>query len=437
VDWTRGKHAVRAGTLVEGGWRRSDSLTNYLGTFTFASLADYEAGRPATFTQRIGDPLVSYSQWQAGLFIQDDWRARRNLTVSGGLRNEAQTHLGGAWNLAPRAGFTWSPFTNGRTTVRGGAGIFRDWLDADTFEQTLRVNGVRQTELVIRNPGYPDPRGGADGQEVLPASKYVLAPNLVMPQRAMVNAGLSQQLTPTLMANVGVSRSEGRNRLRGRNINAPGAGARRADPALGNITQVESTGKSRGLSLNAGLNLNLPSRRTFVFANYSWTHQENDADGPFSVPATSDDARGDWGPAAGVARHSFSAVANTTLRANLRTGISITARTGVPYGVTTGRDDNGDTVFNDRPAGVSRNSATGRGMWDVGGRISYAFGFGERSATGPAGGPMIVQRIGGGGSADLLGALGGGAPRTSGSASSSLPRRRTCSTTSTRSASLA
>ena len=39
------------GTLVEGGVYRSDNRTNYLGTFTFPSLADYDAGRPATYTQ--------------------------------------------------------------------------------------------------------------------------------------------------------------------------------------------------------------------------------------------------------------------------------------------------------------------------------------------------------------------------------------------------
>ena len=410
VDWAKGKHAVRAGALVEGGSYRSDSRTNYLGTYTFTSLSDYEAGRPASYTRRTGDPLVQYSHWQAGVFVQDDWRARKNLTLSGGLRQELQTQLEDRWNLGPRAGFTWSPFKSGRTTVRGGAGIFYDWLDADTFEQTLRVDGVRQQDVVVRNPGYPDPFSGGADQQVLPTSKYTVAGNLVTPKRAMVNVGLSQQLSPTIGVNVSFNRMAGTNRLRGRNINAPLPDGNRPDPSLGNVTQVESTARMRGQMVNAGLNLNLPTRRTMLFANYSWVRQEDDADGPFSLPANSYDLTGEWGPAAGVPRHTFSAIVNTTLAKNLRLGLTATARSGSHYNVTTGRDDNGDTVFNDRPTGVSRNSAVSNGMADAGARVSYAFGFGQRpAAAGVPGGPTMVMRMGGpGGAGDMLGMLGGG-----------------------------
>jgi hypothetical protein len=411
VDWAKGRHAMRAGTLVEGGAYRSDTRSNYLGTYTFASLTDYDVGRPSTFTRRVGDPRVDFSHWQAGVFVQDDWRARKNLTLSGGLRYERQTHLDDRMNLGPRGGFTWSPFKSGRTTVRGGGGIFYDWLDADTFEQTLRVDGVRQQDLVVRNPGYPDPFAGDGSSQVLPASKYTLAGDLVMPTRAMVNVGVSQQLARNLAANATFTHTNGADRLRGRNVNAPRADGTRPAPALGNVTEVESTARMRGTTINAGLNMNVPSRRTFLLANYSWIRQENDADGPFSLPANSYDPAGEWAAAAGVPHHVFSGIVNTTVARNIRLGVSATARTGSPYNVTTGRDDNADTVFNDRPAGVRRNSALTRGMWDVAARVSYAFGFGERPAPagGPAGPTMVIQRIGGpGGAGDLLGAMGGG-----------------------------
>jgi hypothetical protein len=411
VDWAKGKHAVRAGMLVEGGSYRTDSRSNYLGTFTFASLADFEAGQPTTFSRRAGDPRVEYSMWQGGVFVQDDWRVRKNLTLSGGLREELQTHLDDHSNLAPRIGFTWSPFKSGKTTIRGGAGIFYDWLDAGTFEQTLRVDGNHQRDMVIRNPGYPNPFGGDSSQEILPPSKYALASSLVQPLRKMVNIGFSQQLTPTLNANISAGHSAGTDRFRGRNVNAPRADGARPDPTLGNVTEVESTARMGGSSFNAGLNLNIPNRRTLLFANYSWLRQENDADGPFSLPADSYTLAGEWGPAAGIPHHIFSGIINTTVRKNIRLGLTATARTGTPYNITTGHDDNGDTVFNDRPAGISRNTATTKGMWDVGGRVSYAFGFGTRQAGGGMGGgpTVVIQRVGAvGGAGDMLNAIGGG-----------------------------
>jgi hypothetical protein len=411
VDWAKGKHAVRAGALVEGGSYRSDTRTNYLGTFTFDSLGSYESAQPSTYSRRAGDPLVQFAQWRGGVFVQDDWRVRKNLTMSGGLRQELQTHLGDRWNFAPRFGVTWSPFKNGKTTIRAGGGIFNDWLDAETYEQTLRVDGEHQQDRIVRNPGYPNPFSGGDDQEVLPASKYSLAANLVMPRRKMINAGISQQLSPVLNVNVSVNHSIGNDRFRGRNVNAPLADDSRPNPLLGNVTQVESTARARGDSVNAGVNVNIPNRRTVLFANYTWLNQRNDADGPFSLPADSYNLAGEWGPAAGVPHHVFSGMINTAFKRNFRIGFTAAARSGVPYNVTTGRDDNGDTVFNDRPAGVTRNSAWTKAMFDVGARASYAFGFGTRPATaGPGGGPtVVIQRIGSVGAAtDMLNAMGGG-----------------------------
>ena len=382
VDWARGKHALRFGSLVEGGSFRSDLRTNYLGTYTFASLADYEAGIASTYSRRDGNPLVEYSHWQAGLFVQDDWRARKNLTLSAGLRQEIQTHLGDEWNLAPRGGLTWSPFKSGRTTVRAGGGVFYDWLEADVYEQTLRVDGERQQDLVVRSPGYPHPfdSGIAD---VLPTSKYVLAESLVMPKRKLANVAISQQLSSAVGLNVNLMYMTGTNRLRGRNTNAPIDGVR-PDAALGNVTQVESTARVRGTQVHAGVNINVPSRRIMIFANYSFVDQKNDADGAFSLPADSYRLAAEWGPAANIPRHSASAVVNLPLPYNFRLGVTTSARSGTRYNITTGRDDNGDTVFNDWPAGAGRNSASTEGSWHLAARLSYTFGFGQRSERDPA-----------------------------------------------------
>jgi hypothetical protein len=407
IDYARRGHAIRVGGLVDGGSYTSNARSNYIGTFTFSSLADYDAARPSNYTRRLGDPFVAYSMWQAGLYAQDDWRVRKNLTLSGGVRQEFQTHLADHVNLGPRAGATWSPFRNGKTTVRAGGGIFYDWLDADVYEQTRRVDGVHQQDLVIVNPGYPDPLSGSAAQEVLPPSRYQLASGLVMPEQSVGVLAVTEQLTPALNVNASYSHRRGRDRLRGRNVNAPIDGAR-PDPLLGNITQVESTAKSEADALNVGLNWSAPARRLFLFANYAWTSQRNDADGAFSLPADSHDLAAEWARATGVPRRVASAMVTSNLTRRLRLGLSATGRSGLPYTVTTGHDDNGDTVFNDRPAGVGRNTATTAGIWDLAGRLTYAFGLGARKAAAGGGGQVLVIRQVGGGAGDLLNGLGGG-----------------------------
>ena len=411
VDWALRKHAVRFGALVEGGWYRSDNRTNYLGTFVFPSRADYDAGNPASFSQRVGDPLVEYQHWQAGLFIQDDWRARSNLTISAGLRQEIQTHLDDTFNLAPRLGFTWAPFKNGKTTLRGGGGVFYDWLESEIYEQVLRVDGVKQRDIIVTDPGYPNPLSGGI-ENVLPGSKYMLADNLQMPYRLVGNLGVSHQFSPMLSASVSYTRMRGYDRFRGLNINAPIDGVR-PDPTVGNITQVESTAEMRNQMLVTGFNFNIPARRMFLFFNYAWMKQETNTEGPLSLPANNYDLSGEWGPVSGIPRHTVSGMFTSTLMKSFRVSLAASWRSGTPFNITTGYDDNGDTVFNDRPAGVTRNSARTEMMWDVNGRISYAFGFGKRpeAAGGPAGTPVVVAHrvtVGGGGS-DIAGAFGGGA----------------------------
>src|SRR5688572_10969913 len=134
VDYALEKHGIRFGVLFEAGGYRSNERTNPFGTFQFADLEAFEAGLPTQFTQRIGDPSVKYRQYQFGWYVQDDYRVAKNLTISYGVRHELQNHVSGKFNIAPRAGFAWSPKKNGTITFRGGAGIFYDWFTASTFE---------------------------------------------------------------------------------------------------------------------------------------------------------------------------------------------------------------------------------------------------------------------------------------------------------------
>ena len=165
LDYVRGAHSWRTGVLVEGGRYRSDDISNYLGTYTFASLEAYDAGRPSNFSKRIGDPNITYTNYQVGFYVQDDWRVSRNLLLSPGVRFGVQTHAGGALNVSPRVSAAWSPLRNGSLTVRGSYGDFYDWiagepLQADAAGRRRPPPGHQHRQPVLAGPGRGR-RGGA------------------------------------------------------------------------------------------------------------------------------------------------------------------------------------------------------------------------------------------------------------------------------------
>ena len=390
LDYVRGKHSMRTGVLLEGGRYHSDEVFNYLGTFTFSSLSAYLAGQPAVYTRRTGNPDVRYSNLQAGLYFQDDYRIVKSVMLSYGVRYEAQTIIPDQNNFSPRVTLSWSPWKSGRTTFRGGWGLFSDWIGTSVYRQTLQLDGFRQQELNIINPGYPDP--GIAGTTP-PTNRYLFGPDMVLPKAMTINGGIDQQLVGSLRLNATYTYRRGSSLPRGRNLNEPVAGVR-PDPAFSNIVDVVSDGGSRAHSLNVSASMILPNwHRTIVFANYTFMKSQSNTSGAFSLPAIDNAIGQEWGPVA--PRHRFGAQFNTQIVRDL--GISITARaqSGTPYNVTSGFDNNRDGVFNDRPAGVGRNSGLTPGQWDLGARLSYSIGFGQRPQGASGGGQQVMVQIGG------------------------------------------
>ena len=401
LDLAVGRHAVRAGFLIEGGRYRTDQLRNAGGTFTFASLADYAAGRPTTFTRNVGNPLVEVGNVQSGVYAQDDFRARKDLTVSFGVRQEIQTHVGGV-HVAPRGGITWSPFRSGKTTIRAGGGIFYDWFDAQNYEQAVQLDGTHQATTTVIEPGYPDPSQGGLAL-ALPPGRVQIASNLDQPTMREAIAGVEQQLPGNARLNAMYIRRRGVHELRGVDINAPVAGGQRPDPAAGPTTEIESIAGAwfDGLSIN--LNWAKPEKRIFVGANYFLSRSLNESDSPFSLPADNFNLAAERGPSPNDARHRFMTLANFPLEWHLRMGTSVRVQSGLPYNITTGRDANGDTVSNDRPAGVTRNTGRGAATVDIGARLSWGIGFG--GVAPPPAGPQV--RIVRGGDTDPLSSMSG------------------------------
>ena len=381
LDFTVRKHALRTGLLFEAGQWDSTQQTNANGTYTFSTLDDFEAGLARQYSRRFGDPLVNYSQYQAGWYLQDDFRFSKNLQVSLGLRQELQTHVDDSWNLAPRAAFTW---TVAKANVRGGWGLFYDWFDSGTYEQTVRLDGTHQIDELVIDPTYPLSFTGAG--TVLPPS-VIRVTELDQPTVQQASIGFDRNLTPTIGIRADYMWTRGFRMLRSVNVNAPVDGVR-PDPSLGNISELSSTGRRAQDRLTVGLNMRVPNRRIFGNLMYQYANTRNHADSSLSLPASSLAPDADWGPSAQDVRHRLFVMANFPLFYNIRAGLNMQLGSARPYNITTGSDDNSDTVFNDRPAEVSRNSARGALQFTTDLRLTRSINLGGLLGGGPEGVPM-------------------------------------------------
>jgi hypothetical protein len=404
-DYVLGKHSLRTGLLVEGGWYRSDATSNYLGTYTFANLDAFLANQPSNYSRRIGDPTVTFQNFQAGVYAQDDIRLRKNLTLSPGVRYELQTHVDGHSNIGPRLGTTWAPFKNGKTTLRGSVGIFYEWLPTFTYEQTLRVDGFHQEELNIVDPSFPDP--GVVGL-VLASNRYLLGAGYNLPRIARVSSGVDQEFLKVVRVATTYSYQRGSRLSRGLNLNPPTGpnGDVRIDPQFANIIDVVSDAASRQHQLQVDANVNpgalLPAfngphiswKRATGFINYQLTHLENNSDGAFSVPPTGDLAA-EWGPAASDVRHRLNVTFNNQIVRNLLVSFNVNTSTAPAYTLLTGRDDNSDGIFNDRPARVGRNTLRADGQTTINLFVAYRFAIGRTAPLPPGigvfGGGNVAQ----------------------------------------------
>jgi hypothetical protein len=435
------RHAFKMGVRVEASHLTDVSRSNFGGTFTFSSLDQYRevllgvpGARPAQFSINRGDPFAGLTLWEFAWFVQDDWRVRPNLTLLFGLRHEFQTWLRDKVNFAPRLGVAWSPRNNRTTVIRGGVGLFYDGLGQGLILSTIRLDGQRQQQLIILNPGFPDPFSGNGEQRVRPTSLRTLAPDLNAPYTIQGTIEVERQLPRGFVLSTGYTGIRGVHLYRSRNINAPLPGTfLRPIPDKGAILQYEATARSKRNELRLGLRRQI-SRTFTLFGNYvlSWTH--NDADGAGSAPANQYDLRSEWGRASFDSRHQVFVGGFFNLPWKWRVSPLITFRSSRPLNITTGRDNNFDTLFTDRPSLVDpatpgalvtrfgafnpnpqpgekiipRNFGIGPNFKNVSMEISRTFGFGQPRGRTPQPGQGPMSADGSAGSSPSPGQRPGG-----------------------------
>jgi len=511
TSFTLGSHTVRFG----GRFRRDSDLNSnpqgFNGTFTFtggvepvldannqlvydaggnpetafiSSLAQYQrnlalqqaglsaaqiqalGGGPSRFSIQAGLPYVSFVRWDAGPFIQDDWRVRPNITLSLGLRYETQTLFSDHQDIAPRVGIAWAPGSskNGRqkTVIRAGFGIFYDRIGFGPFENAFLNNGVRQVQYNVDNPTFnypfiPPISSLSPGQN----STYSVDSNLRPDSNLQGAIGVERQLPHSTTIAINYTFDRTNHLPQTVPINAPLPGtynpllpqgpANGVFPygyAAGNLFEYESGGVLKQNMLRFNFNTQF-NRRVSLFGNYSLNYAHD-------LPGTPSDPYNffsDWGRSNLDVRHNLFFAGSVRGPARLQFSPFVNIRSGAPYSILLGDDLYGDTYYNARPAFaaagacpsaffgtvgdiyctpfggfntavlagqtgnlVPRNYLTMAGMVSINMRVNRTFGFGpvrggNQAAANNNGGRQFNNGFGGGGG---RGGFGGGGGRGGG-----------------------
>ncbi len=374
--------------------RHSLSENNFVGTFTFSSLncripnpvdpkddpcaGAYSAGRPTTFSRTQGDPRLDVNQFEYGTFFQSDWKMTQKFNLSLGARYEGQTNISDHNNIDPRMGFAYQLAKT--AALRGGAGVFHQRFDENTVEQLLRLDGTRQEQIVIRYPTFcldlTCLNFSGMGTSNTPPSLRVRAPELVTPYNINTSLSLEKSLPKGLGLTFSWDVTRGVHLYRSRNLNAPLPGAPLnparpgtflpPDPTKGNINQLESTGTSLSNNYTIGFRQQIRNKWNLnLFGNYTLGYNNSDTDNAFNTPADNYNLRGEWGRSGQDTRHRFFTGTNFRLPWGVNVNTNVNWTSSRPYNITTGLDNNGDTVLNDRPEGVKRNSGKGPGLFNM------------------------------------------------------------------------
>jgi len=305
LNYLRGSHSFKFG----GEARRfyNNNFTLDTGTFAFPNVNSFLTGTANSFSVTIGDRSSAIIQDSYGLYAQDNYKVRSNVTLELGIRwdwNKTPTerydrfvvfdpvtrslirvgagidkvHQENNQNFQPRVGIAWDPFKDGKTSVRAAYAVLAD----------QPVTNV--VTPLTSNPPLADPRTFS-GAITFQNAKTVAAAAGLAPSNvdsdfhnAYVqswNLNIQREVAKDLGVTIGYFGTKGTHLRVSRNINQPINGVRpfprlapftSTSPLLNNITQIEGTGNS---SYNAlWLTANKRLSRGFQF-NASYTFSKS------------------------------------------------------------------------------------------------------------------------------------------------------------------
>jgi hypothetical protein len=369
-----GAHAIKFGTRVRDNRDADLTNSNFNGSFSFPSLAAYistlngTGGQPNKLTYTTGALSAVANVFDAALFFQDDWKANKNLTLSGGVRWESQNHVSDHNDWSPRVSFAYAldghKNNAPKTVLRGGFGIFYDRFTTGYMLPVERfgVGPNVQTQTSITNPtcfnstslseidlatcGSPSTNTSTIDQ---------IAPNYHSPSTQQAGASIERQLTKTTTVTATYLHSFGVHQLVVRDANAfipspaaPTAAPTRPDPSLGIVDQYypEAVFKQNQMIVNVNARFT-PNFSLVGFYNLTAANSDG---GAASDASNSYNLSQDYGRASFALRNMVFMMANYTGPWAIRFNPFLIAQSGKPFNITTANDLTGDNLFNNRPA---------------------------------------------------------------------------------------